>query len=204
MTRAAISAPTTLFANLARTSVARLIKGVMLFAGLAVIGAGTAAAQGYDSDDDPAPKYSKRPYGGYGSGYGYGYRPAPDCDPDAAYDPRCYRGPGYRPRPPVYRGDGMEDRQYELGRLLGMIHPVATACRGLTLNQPMAEASLRRAEIEMGNPPPAFHTGYRLGKHLSQQIIDRYGSQHFCNLSWYRFGPGGTTWRGILRPDPNG
>lgn len=199
MIRAAIAAPTRNILAIARSSLARALAGVALLAGLAVAGAGGASAQSYDPYDDPAPKYGKGPYGGYG----YGYRPAPDCDPDAAYDPRCQRGPGYQPYRPKYRGDGLEDRRYELGRLLGMIHPVATSCRGLALNQPMAEAALRRAEIEMGSPPQAFHTGYRLGKHLSQQIIDRYGSQHFCTLSWHRFGPAGQTWRGILLPDPS-
>ena len=213
MTRAAIAAqshPGTLFA---RISQSRLMKGALLLVGLIAIGTGAANAQvtDPDDDDDPAPKYSRKygkgPYGGYGyggygyGGYGYGgygYRPAPDCHPDAAYDPRCDRGPVRRP----YRGS-LEERQYELGRLLGMIHPVATSCRGLTLNQRVAEAALARAEIEMGNPPAAFHTGYRLGKHLSQQMIDRSGTQYFCNQSWHRFGPAGTMWRGVLLPDPS-
>lgn len=196
MTRAVSAAAASRVADVARSAVVRLVKGAALAAGLIALGVGAAAAQGYgpyDPDPDPAPKYGKGPSGGYG----YGRRPY--CDPNAENpDPRCY-GPLRRP----YRGDGLARHQYELGRLLGMIHPVASACTGLTLNQRAAEAALERAQIEMGNPPPDFHTGYRLGKHLSQQMINRYGTQYFCNQSWHRFGPTGYMWRGILLPDPS-
>ncbi|HRD75360.1 MAG TPA: hypothetical protein PK264_05395 [Hyphomicrobiaceae bacterium] len=153
----------------------------------------------YDNryDDHYGYRYSVPPARPYGySGYGTDEH-GRTCTYDRFGRLACWYGDGSGYGAQPYQ-DPAEAAHYQLGRSLGMVHAVAEHCRAFDLNRPLVDAALAKAGMTLNTPTAAFQQGYQLGSHLSKQIVQSYGVDGFCTVSWQRFGELGAIWPNLL------